>query len=204
MSKPETGRVEAFSDGVFAVVITLLILDLKVPGEKEVNGNLNLFRILAYQWPAFLAFVTSFITILFIWLNHHMVLRLIQLNDGNFMLINGLLLLFITLLPFSTAVLAEHLGHSGSKDAIIFYNGSLFAVACVFQFFWRYAIKNERLLGPEQDQLAITRINKQFKIGFILYSIAFLISFFMPIISLSLSVFLAAYFTAVGILSKHQ
>ncbi len=204
MSKSETGRVEAFSDGVFAVVITLLILNLKVPGEKEVSVNFNLFRILALQWPSFLAFVTSFITILFIWLNHHMVLRLIQLNDGNFMLINGLLLLFVTLLPFSTAVLAEHLGHAGSKDAIIFYNGSLFSVACVFQLFWRYAIKNERLLGPECDQLAITRINKQFRVGFILYMIAFLVSFFIPIISLGLSVFLAAYFTAVGIFSRHR
>jgi uncharacterized membrane protein len=204
MPKSETGRVEAFSDGVFAVAITLLILTLKVPAEKEISSKVSLWHLLVLQWPSFLAFVTSFITILFIWLNHHMVMRLIHVNNGNFMLINGLLLLFVTLLPFSTAVLAEHLGHSGSKDGIIFYNGSLFSVASMFQIFWKYAIKNERLLGPECDKLEIKRIDKQFKIGFILYSIAFVSSFFVPIISLGISVFLAAYFTAVGIFSKHS
>src|SRR6267378_82769 len=100
MPKEDTGRVESFSDGVFAVAITLLVLDLKVPQQRDVTANTHLWSMLAHQWPSFLAFVISFITILIMWINHHMVMKLVQLNDGNFMLINGLLLMFITIIPF--------------------------------------------------------------------------------------------------------
>jgi uncharacterized membrane protein len=202
MSQSETARLESFSDGVFAVAITLLVLNLKVPGHAEITIKTNLWRLLMAQWPSFLAFFTSFITILIIWINHHMVIKVVHQNDGNFMLINGALLMLVTLLPFSTAALAEHLGHAGERDVIIFYNGFFLVMSGVFQLLWRYAIINERLLNSEYDKKEIARINRQFKIGLLLYAITFLLSFFLSEISLGLNIFLALYFAGVGIFKK--
>jgi hypothetical protein len=80
------------------------------------------------------------------------------------MLINGFLVLTVTLIPFSTALLAGHLGHAGSADAVIFYNGSLLLVAVIFQLFWLSGTKNGRLLGADYDQLEIKRITRQFNL----------------------------------------
>jgi uncharacterized membrane protein len=202
VSKSETARLESFSDGVFAVAITLLVLNLKVPGQAEITGKANLWKLLIAQWPSFLAFFSSFITILIIWLNHHMVFKIVQQNDGNFMLINGLLLLLVTLLPFTTAVLAEHIGHFGERDAILFYNGFFLMIGGAFQLLWRYATSNNRLLSSECDKKDILRINKQFMVGLFLYVFTFLLSFFMAKISLGLNIFLAVYFAGVGIFKK--
>jgi len=204
MPKEDTGRVESFSDGVFAVAITLLVLDLKVPQQRDVTANTHLWSMLAHQWPSFLAFVISFITILIMWINHHMVMKLVQLNDGNFMLINGLLLMFITIIPFTTALLSAHIGHEGARAAIIIYNGTLFAVAGMFQGFWRYAVKNERLLSSGYDRLDVKRINIQFGIGLIMYAITFILSFILTKVSLCLCVLLTFYFLAVGLFKKRH
>src|SRR5262249_20251749 len=92
----ETGRVEAFSDGVFAIAITLLVLNLKIPPP---DGQGNLSQTLLAQWPSFLGFLNSFITILIIWINHHNLFNHIRRTNNVFMLFNGLLLLCVTFLP---------------------------------------------------------------------------------------------------------
>src|SRR5262245_38427492 len=94
----ETARIEAFSDGVFAIAITLLVLDLKVP--KEAGHDLSLASALAAQWPAYLAFVTSFLTILVMWINHHRMFTLIGRSDDRLLVYNGLLLMGVTLVLF--------------------------------------------------------------------------------------------------------
>jgi len=98
-----TGRVEAFSDGVFAIAITLLILEISVP-ESEFS---NLWRGIARQWPAYLAYATSFITIGGIWLVHHGIFRRLQYANRPLMLINLALLMAVSFLPFPTKLLAE-------------------------------------------------------------------------------------------------
>jgi uncharacterized membrane protein len=111
-AEKETGRVEAFSDGVFAVAITLLAFDvLKIPEAPEGApfGASELFTALAHQWPIYLTFLTSFATILIMWMNHHAMFKLVQKTDGVFMLANGFLLLLVTLVPFPTGLLAQYL-----------------------------------------------------------------------------------------------
>src|SRR5437016_4584705 len=87
----ETGRVEAFSDGVFSIALTLLILDIKVPQADQLKGA-SLLDVLLEQWPLYLAFVTSFVSILIMWTNHHNMFKYIKRTDSNFLLLNGLLL----------------------------------------------------------------------------------------------------------------
>src|SRR5690348_10117444 len=98
----ETARIEAFSDGVFAVAATLLVLDLKVP--HDAAGGQGLVRALAGEWPAYLAFVTSFAFIGIMWINHHRLFTLIRRSDNLLLVFNGLLLLGVTFVPFATAV----------------------------------------------------------------------------------------------------
>src|SRR5690349_4976311 len=115
----ETGRLESFSDGVFAVAITLLVIDLKVP-QVDVNAaspSLELARALLKQWPSYLTFVTSFATILIMWVNHHNLFKLIQRTDTHFLFINGLLLLLVTSVPFPTALVSQYLTSSAASVA---------------------------------------------------------------------------------------
>ena len=100
----DSARLEAFSDGVFAIAITLLILELKVPPH-----DVALAPALWERWPSYVAFLASFMTIGVMWLNHHRLFSLITKKDDGLIVINLLLLLGITWLPFPTALLAEHL-----------------------------------------------------------------------------------------------
>ncbi len=117
----ETGRVEAFSDAVFAIAITLLMLDLRLPSGSENASNQELFDELIRLWPQYLAFVTSFAFIGVIWINHHRVFTLIRRIDAPLLLLNLLLLFGVTVLPFPTSVLADHLGGPGEQVAALVY-----------------------------------------------------------------------------------
>ena len=98
----ETGRIEAFSDGVFAVAITLLALELRVPRPADLPVGTGLLEVLLEQWPAYVAYVVSFLFILIMWINHHILFTHIARNDHLFLLLNGLLLMLVTLVPFSS------------------------------------------------------------------------------------------------------
>src|SRR5271165_5958605 len=117
----ETGRLETFSDGVFAFAITLLVLYLKDP---TANGGGSLFQGLLNEWPAFFAFVTSFATILIMWVGHHEMFNAIGRIDRGFMFLNGLLLFFVTLTPFTTSLVANHIAGTDSRTAAAVYASS--------------------------------------------------------------------------------
>jgi uncharacterized membrane protein len=119
----ETGRVETFSDGVIAIAITLLILEIKIPKPDEI-ASVSLFIKLLDLWPSFLAFVTSFATILVVWVNHHRVFRLVRTTDYPFLYWNGFLLLTISFVPFPTALLAGHLTSPEAATATAVYAGT--------------------------------------------------------------------------------
>jgi len=111
-------RVEAFSDGVFAIAITLLILEIRVP-----HVDHGLWNGLLALWPSYVAFLLSFVVILIMWVNHHELLRMVDGISYPFLFANGLLLLTITFVPFPTAVLAAHLGTPEARTAVTFYCG---------------------------------------------------------------------------------
>ncbi|MGI8744989.1 MAG: TMEM175 family protein [Bryobacteraceae bacterium] len=121
LEKTDTSRLEAFSDGVFAVAITLLILEIKVPQLNHATaGSADLIRALLAQWPSLLAFVISFTSILTMWVNHHEMFGVITQVSRGVLFANGLLLLLITFVPFPTAVLAAYLTHEPARGAAAF------------------------------------------------------------------------------------
>ena len=108
MPEKETGRLEAFSDGVFAIAITLLALELKVPHFEagQITGAAVISG-LAHQWPSYLAFITSFFTVLIMWVHHHAIFRLVKRVDVTLLFANGFLLMLVTVVPFPTALVAD-------------------------------------------------------------------------------------------------
>ena len=141
-----TGRTEAFSDGVFAIAITLLILEINVP-ETAFD---NLWRGIAEQWPSYLAYATSFITIGGIWLAHHGIFRRLQYANTPLMLINLLLLMAVSFLPFPTKLMAEAIHNpDAERAAVIFYGGSLLVISCLISALWGSVARDRHLLRPE-------------------------------------------------------
>lgn len=194
--KRQTDRVEAFSDGVFAIAITLLVLEIKVPEHAAVEQR-GLGYALAALWPHYLAFVTSFLTILVIWVKHHWMFSLLQRSDHPLLYWNGLLLLFVTFLPFPTALLAEHLLFSGGKLASSVYTGTVLAISLAFKCLWWYATKNNRLFvntGIGSNIAEAKQISQQYRYGPPLYLTAFGVSFISEGASIALCLFLALFF----------
>src|SRR5215831_4754597 len=103
----ETARIESFSDGVFAIAITLLILDIHVP---DVGPNQSLILALFQEWPSMLALLIGFFTLLICWINHHYMFQLIHKSDSILLLLNGFKLLVVTITPIATAVLSKYIG----------------------------------------------------------------------------------------------
>lgn len=135
-SEKETGRIEAFSDGVFAIAITLLILDIHVPEFKE---NTTLMSAISNEWASLIALLVGFFTILVCWINHHYLFSMIHKSNSILALINGLKLLIVTLTPFPTAILAKHLQNAWGPSAVSLYclNFSLMGIG--FMGIWLYA-----------------------------------------------------------------
>src|SRR3989440_3514412 len=136
LEEKETVRMEAFSDGVFAFAITLLALNLRDPSGSGVSLSEGLIK----EWPAFFAFVTSFVTVLIMWMNHHNMFNYIRKIDRRLMLLNGLLLLFVVLTVFTTSLVAAHiqLGDAGDAGvAAAAYSATFFAVSLVWNGLWR-------------------------------------------------------------------
>ncbi len=188
----ETGRLEAFSDGVIAVAITLLVLDIKVPHAADV-GEGSLLHVLGHQWPVYLAYLTSFATILVMWLNHHNLFKQIKRADHTLLLLNGLLLLGVTLVPFPTALMAEYIREPQARTAAVVYAGSFVLIALFFNAMWNYAAHNGRLLAHDADPQFVADTKRQFRIGPILYVIAVGLALINAVVCFGYILLLAVY-----------
>jgi len=187
----ETGRIEAFSDGVFAIAITLLILEIKVPLQV---GPGNLGFALLHEWPSFLAFLASFFTIGVMWTNHHRLFTLIEAADDTLLALNLVLLLGITWIPFPTALLASHLKITGNdRVAALVYSSSFFVIAIVFRVLWRYATRTPGIIPPEKE-LEAAHITRQYRWGPMFYLIGIFIALASGTAVLIWSALLAIYF----------
>jgi TMEM175 potassium channel family protein len=190
--REETTRVEAFSDGVFAIAMTLLILEIRTP---EHVGAGRMAAALLALWPSYLAFVASFFTIGVMWMNHHRLFNLIGRSDQGLLATNGLLLLFVTFIPFPTALLARFLNHPDSRGAAIFYNGTFLAAALAFQLLWRHATgRGGHLLDQAADPESVAAITRQYRFGPLLYLALMLIACISAVGSLILNLALAVFF----------
>ena len=201
MDEKNTNRLEAFSDGVFAVAITLLVLNIKFSG-LDSHGNLlddqHLWNILHDQWPLLVAYVTSFATIGIMWINHHRLFTHIKRTDTGLLLLNLLLLLFIVLVPVPTALLAEYVVRPNEHAAAIIYSGTFFVMACCFNLLWRYASYHNRLLGKDADTRAVAAISRQYLFGPLFYLITFGLAFINVPSSIVLNFLFALFFAVPG------
>ncbi len=153
----DTDRTEAFSDGVFAIAITLLVLDLQVPA-TALN---HLWHGIAHEWPEYLGYATSFITIGGIWLAHHRIFRHLRYANRRVMQINLLLLMAVAFLPFPTRLLAEAIRDvSAERTAVIFYGASLLVISLVLGALWRTVVRDRELLKPDVSERQITAISR--------------------------------------------
>ncbi len=193
----ETGRVEAFSDGIFAVAITLLVLNIQVPSIQSVPNDSVLVSILLGNWRIYLAFVTSFATIGIMWMNHHRLFTLIKLSDTGLLTLNLLLMLFIVFVPFPTALLTQYYEHDYRGPAVI-YSATFVLLAICFNLLWRYASHNNRLLDRKADPRAVQAITRQYRFGPLFYLVALGLAFVYPPASVIWNLLLALFFALPG------
>ena len=194
-NQTDTGRLEAFSDGVFAIAITLLVLNLKVPDPNTLKGGL--LAELGKQWATYLSYLISFSFILIMWANHHNLFRYIRRTDHNLLLINGFLLLFITVLPFPTSLLATYLGKgvttADERTAGVIYAATYVLIATCFNLIWWYSSKGRRLMDRSLSTSAIQEMNRRYAFGPFTYLIAFLVAFISVPAMLAINVALALF-----------
>ena len=151
----DTGRTEGFSDGVFAFAITLLVLDIGVP-ESAFD---HLWRGIAHQWPSYLGYVTSFLTVGGIWLVHTGMFRRLQYANRRVMQVNLVLLMAVAFLPFPTSLVAEAIRNSSAeRAAVIFYGGWLLVIALLYSALWGVIASDRSLLKPEVSEQEVDRI----------------------------------------------
>ena len=192
----KTSRLEAFSDGVFAVAITLLVLEIDVPGGE------NLWHDLKEQWPSFASFFVSFWVIGIIWVNHHGVFDHLKRADRGVLYLNLLLLMTVVFIPFSTALMAEHLKSGADEEvAALVYSGAFLALAIAFGFLWTYIARHREPLGVELTDEQVRRTTLVFLIGNPFYAVAVVFAFISPAAVLVINALLAFYYLVVGIRS---
>jgi uncharacterized membrane protein len=165
----ETARLETFSDGVFAIAATLLILDVRLSGHGSVTHQL------VHAWPSYAAYAISFATLGIVWVNHHTVFSQIGRVDRTFLFINVFFLMVIAFSPFPTRVLAEHL-REGSKAAAFAYGLTFVAMSICYAALWFYAAVGGRLLSPKADPRMVSGISRSYAPGSFLYGTATLSS----------------------------
>jgi uncharacterized membrane protein len=168
----ETARLETFCDGVFAIAITLLVLEIRVPQVGADAGSGALARLLLRSWPSYLGYVLSFVVIGIMWANHHSIFRYVRRTDRYFLLVNVGFLMCVAFLPFPTAVLAKYLAEPASQTtAVAAYSATLFVIALAFNAVWWYAMLHPALVGPHADREGMRTITRRYALGPVSYGV---------------------------------
>jgi uncharacterized membrane protein len=174
-----SGRMEAFSDGVFAIAITLLVLEIPVP----TSGESDLLQALIAEWPSFLAYIVSFSTIGAIWLGHTSVTEFLSEVSPGFLRLNLLLLLFVAFLPFPTRLLAENTASPGAERlAVTLYGSVLLVIALCLSSLWRFAIR-EDLVHPDRNDVDVRVLTRRLTPSLASYLIFIVVGLFFPTVA---------------------
>jgi len=195
----ETGRVEAFSDGVFAIAITLLILDVRVPAAPAGSLGVALVR----QWPTYASFFISFAFIGIMWVNHHRLFNHIRKCDNRLLFLNLLLLLGVTVVSFPTALLANRYFIPGDRTvAAAVFNGTYFVIAIFFNVLWHHAV-SAGLLDSATHESADS-ISKQYALGPLAYLVCLGLTWISVPASIAANVVLAVFFAVPPKTRNHE
>lgn len=181
-------RVEAYSDAVFAIAATLLVLEIRVPSVDVQAPLSELWHALAGLWPSYLAFVLSFVVILIAWVNHHHGIHLMTRTSTPFLYANGLLLLTITFMPFPTALLARYVATGLAPVVVVFYGGSGLMCNVAFRVWFAAMQRPVYLLKPDLGKERIKKIWAQMTAGTLGYAVAAILGWWLPLIGLGVFV----------------
>ncbi|MEV1244377.1 TMEM175 family protein [Nonomuraea sp. NPDC049750] len=190
-SAMSTGRLEAFSDGVFAIAITLLVLEIRLPEgwEEDLGGAL------IGLWPSYLAYVVTFLLVGLVWMNHHRMFHFIYRTDGILLTLNVLLLMDVAFLPFPTHVLAEALrSEHGTQMAAVFYGIVLVIGGIFYNAVWWYSSLGHRHLGAHISPAEARSLRFRWGMGPVLYLVATVIGAFSAVGALVFYVLLLVFY----------
>jgi uncharacterized membrane protein len=184
------GRAEAFSDGVFAVAITVLIFNVHV---DTAHGDLAA-KVL-HAWPSYAAYVASFLTIGVMWINHHRLFTLVARVDRNLLLLNLVLLMCIVFVPFPTSLLAEYIRNgTDATTAALVYGITATVIAIAFQGLWLYMVFGRDVLIESVDRRAAQRMTPRFAVGLFVYAASILVALISPFLVLPMYALIAIYY----------
>lgn len=189
----ETARIEAFSDGVFAIAVTLLVLELHVPALKVGGNSTSLLVALREEWPGYIAFAISFISIFIIWVNHHKIFKQIYKRNTGLMFANGLILFLVSLVSYPSALLARFYMSNAKQLSVTIYTGLFVLINIAFNLLWQQATADKTLLRPGISDEAIKKLRNNYLYGFPTYLAAFIISFYFPDTALLICILLWVY-----------
>ena len=191
--KRKKNRLEAFSDGVFAIAITLMVLEIAIPVE---NGEgTHLLSGLAHEWPVYLTYFVSFMTIGAVWIEHSAMVDALEYVDGIFMRLNLVLLLFCAFLPFPTRLMSEFAGDiAGERVAVVFYGAVMLMMTLMLLVMGRHA-ENEGLFGDDLDdeRREKARVKYQLLPGLIAYVAGGALGLLSPKLGVIIYLFIAIY-----------
>jgi len=187
-------RVGAFSDGVFAIAITLLVLDLGVPPREELREG-GLAAALAHQWPSYLAYLVSFLIIGIIWVNHHTVFDKVRFVDRPVLFANLAVLLTTSVIPFPTHLLAEYLtAGSDAHTAAAVYSATMLAMGLAYSGLWLAITRDAALLHEHIDAATSRAALRRFGLGNVFYLATIGLAFVSAIATLAVHGALAIYY----------
>ena len=184
-----TSRLEAFSDGVFAIAITILIFDIKAPSDTS-----HLLHALLALWPSYLGYVLSFLLIGLLWVNHHVMFEHIIKVDRLMMFFNTVLLLVVAFVPFATGVLAATFrSGAGENVAVALYGLTLTAAGLLFNAIWSHADR-ARLFDDGVTSQGVRRMTKRILFGPATYALGAVLGFFLPIVGVVIYALLILFY----------
>jgi uncharacterized membrane protein len=192
VEETSTQRLEMFSDGVFAIAATLLVLEFTVNTGRHAPP-LG-YQLLHQLWPSYLAYATSFLTIGIIWINHHHVMETIARVDRTFLFINTLLLLVVAFIPFPTKLVADYLEAPDERAAVYAYGVTLLLMAVVFNVLWTYARWDRRLIHAEFPQPKVRAVTLAAGIGVPLTALILLLATWTPLGAILFALAISAFY----------
>jgi uncharacterized membrane protein len=173
-------RLEAFCDGVFAIALTLLVIDIKVPDSERIGGTRELWLALGHLAPSIFAFVLSFAIILITWVNHHASFKLVNRSSASFIYANGFLLLTVVIMPFPTALVGEYLLTDRAAPAVVIYD-SVIAVQSVAWILVSGAALKTHLTRDDKSASLMRDNHRNGYLAFVVYSLLALIAIWFPL-----------------------
>ena len=196
-------RLEAFCDGVFAIALTLLIIDIKIPSKNEINSTAEFWQELKHIIPSVFAFLLSFIIVLITWVNHHNSLKMLNRSSASFIYANGLLLLTVVFIPFPTSLIGEHILTNHAAPAVILYDSALAIQAVSWILFTTAALKDQ--LAKNEKLRSSIRDNRKFGyFAFVLYTLFAIIAIWVPFAIAIITTITWIFWLIWGIRIKHE